>query len=87
MNFPDFAAIFEVSAPYVPAASSSITSSTSTGSSSSSSLSAADIAVMVVVVVSVVAIGVFLFTYCCGRRIQQSRVYLTDRPPAVDVHM
>jgi hypothetical protein len=64
MNFPDFAAIFEVAAPYVPPASSS--------SSSSSSLSATDIAVIVVVVVSVVAIGVFLFTFCCGRRKQQS---------------
>jgi hypothetical protein len=76
MNFPDFAAIFEVAAPYVPPP-------TSSSSSDSSSLSSTDIAVIVVVVLVVVGVGIFLFIYCT--RTQQSppaQAYAIDLPAA-----
>jgi heme/copper-type cytochrome/quinol oxidase subunit 2 len=80
MNFPDFAAIFEVAAPYVP-------SDTSSGSDDSG-LSTRIIAIIVFVIIAVVALLIFLGACYYGRRRRQgsppprTSSYAIDLPPA-----
>jgi hypothetical protein len=75
MNFEDFAATFEVAAPYVPPQTSS----------SSGGLTTTEIVLIVLLVVGVVVVSVFLCAWLYGRRNQQaarSSYAVNSAPPA-----